>query len=141
MAGLSDSAGQVVGGRYQLLEPIGQGSAAVVWRARCRPPSTRLVAIKRLLTAVERRPEARGRLLEEGRVGQALGSHPNVVGVLECAADPEGRCYLVMELVEGLDLARLLVHQRQARRRLPWPVVAHLGGQLLAALAFAHQRT
>jgi serine/threonine-protein kinase len=90
-------AGAVVSGRYRLLEHLGAGSTAAVWRA-VDLDLGRDVALKVLLgSGVD--PELASRFEREGIVLARL-SHPNVVPVLATGVH-EGRPYLVMELVDG----------------------------------------
>lgn len=92
-----------VGGRYELVEMLGAGGAAEVWRARDRRLE-RPVAVKRLHRMEDR--QLGTRLRREARALAAI-SHPNVVQVYDYGASDgtaESRPYIVMELVDGSDL-------------------------------------
>lgn len=92
-----------VGGRYELLEMLGAGGAAEVWRGLDRRLD-RPVAVKRLHRMEDRQLAAR--LRREARALAAI-SHPNVVQVYDYGASDgtaEARPYIVMELVDGSDL-------------------------------------
>ena len=91
-------------GRYRVLEPLGSGGMGVVLRAR-DPELERDVAIKIVrisALALARNESARARLLAEARALARI-SHPNVVAVYEVGVH-RGDVYLVMELVDGVDL-------------------------------------
>jgi serine/threonine protein kinase len=129
--------------RYRLIELAGRGGMAEVWRAE-DVPLERPVAIKifdpAALTATgpvdadaETGPATVvDRVRREAR-GAARLIHPNVVRVYDVAADGD-HAFLVMELVDGPDLARVLAR----RGPLPPVQVAGLGAQAARALAAAH---
>jgi hypothetical protein len=97
-------AGDVVSGRYRLVDHLGAGATATVWRARDLELG-RDVALKALLgSGVD--PELAGRFEREGIVLGRL-NHPNVVPVLASGIE-DGRPYLVMELVDGKPLDAVL---------------------------------
>ncbi|MBD3161522.1 MAG: protein kinase, partial [Candidatus Latescibacteria bacterium] len=94
-------AGRVLGGRYRLEEELGRGGMGVVLRAE-DTELRRSVAVK-VLTAGEGDEESRSRFLREARAAAAL-NHPGLVTVHDVGED-EGDPFLVMELVEGVDLS------------------------------------
>ncbi|WP_457637126.1 serine/threonine-protein kinase [Oceanithermus sp.] len=87
---------EVLAGRYRLIEPIGSGGMAEVWRARDERVG-REVAVKLLYEHVH--PVERERFAQEVRALAAL-SHPGVVSIYDLGEE-EGRTYFVMELVGG----------------------------------------
>ncbi|HZD22408.1 MAG TPA: protein kinase, partial [Acidimicrobiia bacterium] len=91
--------------RYQLIEQIGTGGMATVWRARDRTLK-RPVAIKRLRPLFTSDPSAADRFKREARAAATL-NHPNIVTVFDTGVDDEGP-FIVLELVEGRTLAQLL---------------------------------
>ena len=113
--------GAVLAGRYRLVEMLGRGSTATVWRARDEVLH-RDVALKQLHLR-------RSQGLREARTAARI-QHPNVVTVNDVL--PSGD--LVVEYHRGPTLATLL----RRGRSLPPPVVARLGQQLLAALQAVH---
>ncbi|AKF07247.1 serine/threonine-protein kinase [Sandaracinus amylolyticus] len=96
----------MLAGRYQLLDVLGEGANAVVWRA-LDSASGNLVAVKRLRPALASVEEWRARLRREGRAIVTL-RHPGVVRVSELAEEDGGAPYLVMELFYGETLATRL---------------------------------
>jgi hypothetical protein len=114
-------------GRYHLEEVIGRGGMGIVYRARDLRLN-RFVAIK-ILRGVEgadaRRFEAEIQIL-------ARLVHPSLVRILD-AGDLDGRAYLVMDLVEGLNLA-----QRLAAGPLSREETAKIGASIASALAYVH---
>ena len=93
-------AGEAFADRYEVIAPISSGAMGAVYRALDREEG-REVAVKRLLDV---RHAARFEI--EARLLASL-SHPRLVKVLDHASDEQG-AYIVMELVEGLDLGAML---------------------------------
>ncbi|MGC4116719.1 MAG: serine/threonine-protein kinase [Myxococcales bacterium] len=124
-------------GKYLLLDRLGAGGMAEVFRARYCPEGgfERTVAVKRVLPAYAQNPEFVKLFREEARLG-ALLNHPNIVQVLDVGSH-QGSYYLAMEFVDGLPLDALL----RLQGPLPLPVVTYLGLQLAAGLDYAHHRT
>lgn len=125
---------QTLGGRYKLLNELGSGGMAVVWRARDEVLG-RQVAVKLLAGRYAGDPPSRARIRDEARAAATL-SHPNVAQIYDFGeSDESGTClpYVVMELVKGPTLA-----QRLSRGRLPPRTVLRICGEVAAALAAAH---
>ncbi|HEY4190550.1 MAG TPA: Stk1 family PASTA domain-containing Ser/Thr kinase [Candidatus Limnocylindrales bacterium] len=97
--------GSTLGGRYRLLELLGQGGMATIYRAR-DAQLERDVAVKLLRPEFGQDPDFLARFRDEARAAASL-SHPNVVQVYDFGEDASGP-YIVMELVEGQDLAAIL---------------------------------
>lgn len=129
-------AGQVFA-RYRVLNDLGRGAMATVYRAADENDG-RIVALKVLSLAEDwpedRRAEARLRLLREA---DAVGriDHPDIVRVYE-AGEFGGLVYLALEFVEGVSLA---VHAGQGRL-LPPRMVCEICARVGEVLNFAHQR-
>ncbi|MFN3286540.1 MAG: protein kinase domain-containing protein, partial [bacterium] len=127
------ASGSVLAGRYELLETVGHGGMATVYRAR-RLPDGKVVAVK-----VLREPYCHDREFVERfeREAQAAASlaHPHVVPVLDSGED-RGVRFLVMEYVEGEDLKSLL------RRSGPLPPAraVAVAAAVCDALQYAHAR-
>ena len=125
--------GSTLGGRYRLVELLGQGGMATIYRAHDRQLD-RDVAVKVLRSEYGTDPDFLARFRQEAQAAASL-NHPNVVGVYDYADDQAGP-YIVMELVDGEDLATLV------RRNGPLPPrqAARLGSQIARGLAAAHAR-
>ncbi|MBI3099233.1 MAG: protein kinase [Planctomycetes bacterium] len=96
------------GGRYEVLEELGRGGMAVVFRARDRQLD-REVALKVMREGIGAEPAEQARFRREAEAGASL-AHPNVVTVHDA-----GPGFLVMELVRGRSLADLLRERPEAR--------------------------
>ena len=136
-----DVPGRLIGGRYELVDVLGRGGMAVVWRALQRGAVgfARPVALKRMSPLLSRSSEALSLFAEEARVGAQL-RHPNIVALLDYAHDEQGEPYLVSELVEGIHLGDWVRAHVRARVETPWELVAAIGIEVLRALDAAHTR-
>jgi eukaryotic-like serine/threonine-protein kinase len=120
-------------GRYELQDVVGRGGMALVYRARDRRRK-QPVAVKLLADNLAADPELRQRFSREAALAERL-EHPNVVRVLD-SGETDGRAFIVLEYVEGPNLAEELLRVG----RLAPARVAELGVQAAAALAHAHAR-
>ena len=118
--------------KYEVLEEIGHGGMATVYRAH-DPRLGRDVAIKVIHPHLRDSLEAKHRFYVEAKAVAKL-RHPNIVEVYDVSSEGEAEQYLVVELVRGATLRKLL----QQRGVIPPEVAAALGVELLAALAHAH---
>jgi len=125
--------GQVLGGRYRLIELLGTGGMATIYRATDTGLG-RDVALKLLRSEYLRDPDFSSRFRQEAQAAASL-SHPNVVTVYDYGEDPSGP-FIVMELVDGEDLATIL----RRSGTLPPRQVARIGAGVARALAAAHAR-
>jgi serine/threonine protein kinase len=134
VAGRADH-GWVVDGRYRVLERLGLGGTADVFRAHDEVLG-RDVAVKVFRTALVDDPDGHGAQRRELEL-QSLArlSHPNLVTLFDGDARPGVQPYLALELVPGADLATRL-HDGP----LPEPEVRALGMQVADGLAYAHAR-
>ncbi|HRK75146.1 MAG TPA: serine/threonine-protein kinase, partial [Rhodothermales bacterium] len=121
-------------GRYQLLEPIGQGGMGTVYRAY-DPLLDRSVALKRLSPDLVSDPALLARFEQESRL-MAQVHHPQIVTVFD-AGDVEGQPFLTMALVQGEPLHRFAASQSRAfslEQVIVW------GKQVANALAALHEK-
>ncbi|MCC3270253.1 serine/threonine protein kinase [Arthrobacter sp. zg-Y809] len=138
----ADGPNRLISGRYRLIEPIGHGGMATVYRGQDEALG-RDIAVK-LFRASAVAPDDVGRQETEMRLLASL-SHPGLVTLFDAGKDDAGRddgeageprAFLVMELVDGPDLRKRL---RDADPLSP-PDVAHIGAELAGALAYIHGR-
>ena len=125
--------GRVLDDRYEILEVIGTGGMAVVYKARCHRLN-RLVAIKILKDENYQDADFRRRFHAEG---QAVGmlSHPNIVGVYDVATC-KAADYIVMELIDGISLKQYM----EKKGVLNWKETLHFATQIAKALEHAHSK-
>lgn len=128
-------------GNYELLAPLGRGGMAEVFRARVLSGKYQGwdVAVKRLLPSLTGDPSSVECFIREADLSTQL-DHPNIVKVLDVGI-AEGTYYIVMELVDGKDLAQILRRCKQRGIPLPIDFAVYLGKVLLESLAYAHTAT
>jgi serine/threonine protein kinase/tetratricopeptide (TPR) repeat protein len=134
---MTDIAGRIIGGRYQVESVLGQGGMATVYRAQDLIDST-TVAVKLLKPEVIASDPA---LLERfDREGQALRrlNHPNIVKVLAMVVEDDQH-YVIMEFVAGGDLRELIDAHRRDSALIPTQRVLEIALDLSDALARAHR--
>ena len=119
--------------RYEILEEVGRGGMAVVYRARDTRLG-RIVALKRIADNLREHPQAVDMLLREARNAARL-NHPHIVTVYD--VDRDGDSYFItMEFLEGKALLGVLQRRgRFAPKRVVW-----LAKQVATGLAYAHDR-
>ncbi|MEV8375544.1 serine/threonine-protein kinase [Kribbella sp. NPDC056861] len=123
--------GEVLAGRYRLLTPLGNGGAGEVWRAE-DAVLARQVAVKLLRRLDGDQMDALDRFRTEAQAAARL-THPNVVATYDVGT-ANGQVFLVMELVNGPDLAQLL----RTKGLPPDRFVADIASQGARALDAAH---
>lgn len=135
---MSDPA-QWVAGKYELVAPIGEGGMASVWLGLTHGAAgfTRKVAIKRILPKLAVDSGFAALFVEEARVVSEL-QHPNIVQIHDFDRDADGRHFIVMEWIEGIDLDSYI--RSFAAAPTPWALVTAIGIEVLRALAAAHER-
>ena len=125
--------GRFLDNRYEILELIGTGGMAVVYKARCHRLN-RLVAIKILKDDFSREEEFRRRFHAEGEAVASL-SHPNIVQVYDVSSS-ENANFIVMELIDGITLKQYMAK----KGTLNWKETLHFAIQIAKALEHAHGR-
>jgi len=126
-------------GNYTLLRLLGRGGMAEVWLARRADPLGvgQLVVLKRILEQESTNRKFVDAFIDEARLSARL-HHPNIVLVHEVGLDGQ-QPFLVLELVDGIDLEQLLDSLALQGQRLPVTVAVHIAVCLLRALAYAHR--
>ncbi len=125
--------GKMLDNRYEILEIIGQGGMAVVFKARCHRLN-RLVAIKVLKPELADDADFRRRFHDESQA-VAMLSHPNIVSVYDVSKGGDLE-YIVMELIDGITLKQYM----ERRGQLNWRESLHFITQIMKGLSHAHSR-
>lgn len=131
-----DQPGDVIDG-YELIQVVGMGGMAVVWKARTSEGE--LVAIKRLNPGLAHDHVFIKLLEEEARVASTL-RHRHIVALRAAGQQPPGRHYLVLQWVNGVDLQRFCDWHHDDDRPTPWRLVVRIMAHVLRGLAAAHGR-
>ena len=125
--------GRLLDNRYEILECIGTGGMAVVYKARCHRLN-RLVAIKILKEDFLQDADFRYRFHAESQAVAMLG-HPNIVSIYDVSTS-EDIDYIVMELIDGITLKQYM----EKKGVLNWKETLHFAIQIAKALEHAHSR-
>ena len=125
--------GQILDNRYEILDIIGSGGMAVVYKARCHRLE-RLVAVKILKDENLEDEDLCRRFQDESRAVAKL-NHANIVAVHDVSR-VEDRDYIVMELIDGITLKQYI----DEKVRLNWRETVHFATKIAIALEHAHSR-
>ena len=125
--------GKMLDNRYEILEIIGTGGMAVVFKAKCHRLN-RLVAIKMLKKDLSEDAEFRRRFHDESQA-VAMLSHPNIMAVYDVSRRGD-MDYIVIELIDGITLKQYM----ERRGKLNWPEALHFTTQIMKGLSHAHSR-
>ncbi len=124
--------GKVLGNRYELIEKIGGGGMAVVYKAKCRLLN-RYVAVKILRTDSDMTEDFIKRFKVEAQAAGSL-SHPNIVSIYDVGNEGDIN-YIVMEYVEGYTLKEVIAQSG----KLTWRATVKIASQICAGLEHAHK--
>ena len=125
--------GKMLDNRYEILERIGTGGMAVVYKAKCHRLN-RLVAVKILKSDLAQDEDFRRRFNAESQAVAQL-SHPNIVSVYDVSRGGDTE-YIVMELIDGITLKQYM----EKRGQLNWRESLHFITQIMRGLSHAHSR-
>ena len=126
--------GQQLGGTYEVLRVIGEGGMGRVYEARHLRLAGKRFAVKMLHADLSRSPDVVTRFQREAESASVL-SHPNVVGVYDVNTAPDGRPYLVAEMLQGEQLGELLAKSG----KLSVGEAVRIVRQVARALSLAHE--
>ena len=134
-------------GRYRLLEPLGQGGMAEVFKAKSFGVEgfEKVLVIKRILPELAKSPEFVEMFIHEAKLAVRL-SHANIVQVFDLGLAPAGEIddapayYMAMEYVHGFDLATLLARCRRMNVVLPLDMCVYIASEVAKGLDHAHRR-
>ena len=119
--------GKMLDNRYEILERIGTGGMAIVYKAKCHRLN-RLVAIKILKSDLAQNEEFRRRFNAESQAVAQL-SHPNIVSVYDVSHGGTAD-YIVMELIDGITLKQYM----ETKGTLNWKETLHFAMQIATEL-------
>ncbi len=128
-------------GPYQIIQSVGKGGVAHVLRARHIHPryADTTFAVKVLHRELSTDPQVVALFRHEAYV-LALLKHPNIIQTFE-AGSQDGELFIAMEYIDGRDLENMLARCKRAAMEVPLSIAMHIIGELLEALAYAHELT
>ena len=124
--------GRVLGNRYELVEKIGGGGMAIVYKAKCKLLN-RFVAVKILRTDSDMTEDFIKRFKVEAQAAGSL-SHPNIVSIYDVGNEGDLN-YIVMEYVEGYTLKEVVAQSG----KLTWRATVKIASQICSGLEHAHK--
>lgn len=128
-------------GRYKLLQKIGEGGMAAVFRAEMQSIGgfSKIVALKVIHQQLARRSDFSNAFISEARLGGYF-SHPNIVQTLDFGK-LKGRLFLAMEFVEGPTLGQVISACSIMQEPLPLDLTLRIMADICRGLHFAHAAT
>ena len=128
-----DLEGKLLGNRYEIIEKIGNGGMATVYKAKCHVLN-RYVAVKILKDEFTTDQEFIKRFEVEAQAAASI-THPNIVSVYDVGKDGN-LYYIVMELIQGKTLKEIILEEHGP---LPWKWSINIAIQIASALEVAHK--
>ena len=127
-------AGTLIEGKYEILEKIREGGMGTIYKVRHRLlDEVRVVKVMRPQIGADE--ELKRRFTQEAKTATRL-KHPNIGAILDFALDSDGMAYIVMEFIDGVNLAELL----KASGPPGVPMTLEIAHQTLSALGFLHRK-
>ncbi len=123
----------IAGGRYQIVQLLGEGGMGAVYQAR-QVAMDRMVALKLIRAEYVQTPQAAARFHQEMRT-TARVEHPNTIRVYDFGEAEGGQLFLTMEFLAGRSLGAVI----EAEGRLPLDRIVRIARQVCNALGAAHQ--
>ena len=125
----------------EILNLHAQGGMAEVFRARGKGSDGKFwfYAVKRILPAMTQNETLLEMFIEEARVASML-VHPNIVRVYDLTRSETGDYYIVMEFLEGKDVAEVIGEAMERGRILPLWLAVHVAREILQALVYANSQ-
>lgn len=131
--------GPLLLGKYELIRKLAAGGMAEVFLARSAGPMgfEKFVVVKRILPHLAEEASFVSMFLTEARLAAQL-NHPNIVQVFDFG-EVNGTYFLVMELIDGVNLRLIGRRAHEANQALPLPVVCRIVSLACEGLAYAHE--
>jgi len=125
-------------GKYELIDRIGSGGMAEVYRARLKGIEgfQKECVVKKILPGYARNMSFIRMLVDEAKLTSVL-QHPNIVQIFELGSE-ENVFYMAMEYVEGRDLLKILAKSAEKKQRPPVEIVCHIVSEICKGLHAAH---
>ncbi len=128
-----ETSGGTIGGKYRLMECVGEGGMGTVWRAEQLQPVKRLVAVKLIKAGMDSKVVLSR--FEAERQALAVMDHPNIAKIYDGGVTHSGSPYFVMEMVKGVSITEYSdTHKLTPRQRL------ELFIPVCQAIQHAHQK-
>jgi len=126
-------------GKYELLEKIGSGGMAEVYKARLTGAEgfEKVVVVKKILPGYARNKAFIDMLIEEAKLSSVL-QHPNIVQTIELA-QADSQFYIAMEYVNGRDLLKVLARCAERKATYPTAIAAYAVAEACKGLDYAHR--
>ncbi|MBE7020249.1 MAG: Stk1 family PASTA domain-containing Ser/Thr kinase [Ruminococcaceae bacterium] len=124
--------GKILGDRYEIIEEIGSGGMAIVYKAKCKMLN-RVVAVKVLKDEFKKDESIVSKFNRESQAAASL-THPNIVSVYDVGRDNDDY-YIVMELVQGQNLKDYI----RENPKMDWRQALKYAMQISSAIAHAHR--
>jgi serine/threonine protein kinase len=127
--------------RFEILEGIARGGMAEVYRARVVDPDGRVreVCVKKILPHLVTDRQSLDMFIGEAQLAATL-TCPQIVQVYDLCVSHDSEYFIVMEYVDGLDLARLTHAVKRQEKTVPTRLVARIAVELCRGLGYAHSR-
>ena len=119
--------------RYRLVEAVGDGAMANVYRAQHTTLTDRRYAVKVLRPNIARKPQVAARFRREARILSQL-EHPNIISVIDAGTTPHGLLYMVLDYAEGPTLKDLIRSEEKMSAARTVDIIS----QILSALKRIH---
>jgi serine/threonine protein kinase len=128
-------------GKYQLVELIGYGGMAEIFKAKSYGVSgfEKTIVIKRILSSCSDDQDFINMLIDEAKICARL-QHANIVQIFDLGR-LEGRYFIAMEYIHGVDLIAVLTRLKKAKRQMPQELACYIMSEALKGLDHAHRAT
>ena len=124
--------------KYRIVRKIKKGGFGIVYYGVHRKLN-KPVAIKEISPTLLNEPKYLGMFQEEA-LNVAKLSHPNIVHIYDFLKTEDGHFFIIMEYIDGIDLAKILRHARKQASRIPYQLAVYIASEICKAVHYAHER-